>query len=108
MPLVLRTKGRPAAQGSVLSGPITTLASTSPAWRCPPSRELSPCCGRFTLGSPAILVQVGHDLEEFPGKPRTPSQPLAMGLRGRVETPSALRSENPEASVFAVRHHPHR
>src|SRR5690606_32557310 len=60
------------------------------------------------MGSPAISVQVGHDLEEFPGKPRTPSQLFAMGLRGCVKTPSAPRSEHPEARVFAVRHHPHR
>jgi len=66
------------------------------------------CRRRDKMGSPAISVQVGHDLEEFPGKPRTPSQLFAMGLRGCVETPSAPRSVHPEARVFAVRHHPRR
>src|SRR5690606_27131023 len=66
------------------------------------------CQRRFQTGSPAILVQVGDDLEGFPGKPRTPSQLVAMGLRGCVETPPTLGTEHPEARVFAVRHHPHR
>src|SRR5690606_11535461 len=61
--------------------------------------------GRSKAGSPANLVQLRRDLEEFPDKPRSPSQPFGVGSRSSVETLPASRFEHPEAGIFLGRHH---